>query len=182
MLKIELPEREFFNNKKNEFIVWTKRTLTLEHSLIAISKWESKWKKPFLENKARTLEESKDYIKCMSVNKELTDEDLLGLTQKEMKQINAYIEDPMTATWFNEKHGPKGPMRGQIVTSELIYYWMIAYEIPFECQKWHLNRLLTLIKVCDEKNKPGKKMTKNELKSRYQSLNSANRHKYGSKG
>lgn len=180
MLQIVIPEREFFDQDKQEFRYLKAQKLTLEHSLISISKWESKWKKPFLDKADKTPEESADYIRCMTVGKEVDSEVLQWIPQSIYAQINEYIADSMTATWFNEKN--RKPGGGQVVTSELIYYWMIAFHIPLECEKWHLNRLLTLIKVCEVKSAPPKKMKRKEIYSRNAALNAARKQKMAANG
>lgn len=184
MLQLEIPEREYFDDSKQEFLYSKGFTLNLEHSLISISKWESKWKKPFLSNTQRTYEESLDYVKCMSLNPSIDNNLIKQLTKQDLDKVSAYIDDKCTATWFNEDNLKKKPSggRGQTVTSELIYYWMIAYEIPFECQKWHLNRLLTLIRICEIKNTPTKKMKKKELYASNRALNEARKAKMGTRG
>lgn len=170
MLIISIPETELYDEITNEFSYIKGQKLVLEHSLVSLSKWESKWKKPFFDKKPKTTEESIDYIRCMTVN---SVDPLVykGINRTHMAMVNAYIEDPMTATTINQKSAPSR----EIVTSELIYYWMVALNIPFECQKWHLNRLLTLINVCNIKNKPPKKMSKKNLVSRNAKLNAARR-------
>lgn len=170
MLQIVIPEREYFDNSKQEFVYLKEQKLTLEHSLISISKWESKWKKPFLDKKEKTQEESMDYIRCMSIGKEIDAITMQWIPQEVIKQINDYISDPMTATWFNETNRKNN---GQIITSELIYYWMIAFHVPAEYDKWHLNRLLTLIQICELKNAPKKKMKRKDIYARNAALNAA---------
>lgn len=186
MLQLTVPQREYFDDSKQEFVYSKGFTLNLEHSLISISKWESKWKKPFLSKEPRNFEESLDYVRCMSLNSNVTDFELKQLSKVELDKISAYIDDKCTATWFNEdnlKKKPSGGSRhGQTVTSELIYYWMIAYEIPFECQKWHLNRLLTLIRICEIKNTPSKKMKKKDILASNRALNEARKAKMGTRG
>lgn len=180
MLQITIPEREYYDNSKQEFVYFKEQKLVLEHSLISISKWESKWKKPFLDKKPKTIEESADYIRCMSLTKDVNDIALRWLPQDVYRQVNEYIEDSMTATWFNERN--QKPGGGSVVTSELIYYWMVAFNIPFECEKWHLNRLLTLIKVCEIKNSPKKKMSKKQILDRNRALNAARKRTTGTSG
>lgn len=183
MLQIDIPESEFFDDSKQEFIYQKKQTLFLEHSLISISKWESKWKKPFLETKQRTREESNDYIRCMTLNTNVDPNTYAGFTRDIYEKVNAYINDTMTATWFNNNNQNNKPGgKGQVVTSELIYYWMIAFEIPFECQKWHLNRLLTLIRICEIKNTPSKKMSKGATRASNRALNESRKKRLGTKG
>ena len=180
MLKIVIPKWEFYNEKTGEFITVKEIELSLEHSLVSISKWESIWHKPFLKKDQKTLEETMSYIKCMTLTPNVQDIHYSGLTEKNLKQIQQYIEDPMTATWFsNDTNKRKGR---EIVTSELIYYWMIALNIPFECQKWHLNRLLTLIEVCNRKNAPSRKMSRKAQAQQNASINAARRAAANSKG
>ena len=167
---IHVPKQEFFNNETQEFYYTKETTFKIEHSLVSIAKWESKWHVAFLDDKVEKTEEMIiDYIKCMTITQNVKPEVYTRLTNKNIDDINKYIEAPMTATTFSNISQNGGSR--EVVTSELIYYWMIALNVPMECQKWHLNRLLTLIKVCNEKNKPGKKMSKSELLSRNRSLN-----------
>lgn len=180
MLKLTVPKQEFFNNKTNEFIEFKGQDLQLEHSLVSLSKWESKWCKPFLKNEPKTNEELIDYIRCMTITQNVDPMTYYCLTAKNIEEINKYIEAPMTATTFYEPAGHGG--RKETVTSELIYYWMIALHIPFECQKWHLNRLLTLINVCNIKNSPEKKMPMREIYERNRALNEARKKKFNTKG
>lgn len=181
MLKIIVPEIERWDELKNEFIIGKEQPLTLEHSLVSLSKWESKWRKPFFSNKEKTREETIDYIKCMTVTPNVNPEVYERLSNDNIEQIKEYIEDPMTATWFpNQKKGRGGT--GEQVTSELIYYWMIALNIPHEYEKWHLNRLLTLIQVCNIKNQPSKKMGRKAIASQNAALNNARRQKFNTKG
>lgn len=182
MLPLVIPEREYFDDSKQEFVKVKAQTLTLEHSLLSISKWESEWKKPFLSKETRTYEETISYIKCMTLNSGVSDRVYRSLTVKDRNKVLDYIEDKMTATWFNDPPGGRKGGRGQVVTSELVYYWMIEYGIPFECQKWHFNRLLTLIRICEIKSGPSKKMPMRELFASNRALNEARRKALGSKG
>lgn len=179
MLEITIPGREFYDEQVEEFKFTDDTSLRLEHSLLSISKWESKWHKPFLSMEQKTNSEMIDYVRCMTINKGVDQMVYSGLTAKAIDDINDYIADPMTATWFSNHDGR--PSR-EIITSEVIYYWMIALGIPFECQKWHLNRLLTLIRVCNLKNSPPKKMGRNEIYNQNRSLNAMRRSKMGSSG
>lgn len=179
MLKITIPEREYYDEVKNEFIAIKEQHLQLEHSLVSLSKWESKWHKPFLSNDDKTSEEVIDYVKCMTITQNVKPEVYSYLTKGNLQDINAYIENPMTATTFNSE---KKSSSREIITSEIIYYWMITLNIPFECQKWHLNRLLTLIKVCNIKSNPPKKMGRQELLNRNRALNEARRKQYNTRG
>lgn len=179
MLTIIIPETECFNNKTQEFVNFKQQKLQLEHSLVSISKWESKYHKPFLSSK-KTIEETIDYIRCMNMTQNVNEDVFYNLTSENINDINNYIDDTMTATTFSNDNS-KGTNR-EIITSELIYYWMISFNIPMECQKWHLNRLLTLIRVCSIKNTPPKKMSKREIMSRNAALNAARRKKYNTNG
>ena len=174
-----IPER--YDEVKEEFIPAKTQTLQLEHSLVSISKWESKWCKSFLHTSDKTYEETLDYIKCMTITQNVKEEVYDRLTTGNVKQIKDYINAPMTATTFSKDRNA-GKSGREIVTSELIYHWMIALNIPFECQKWHLNRLLTLIRVCEIKKSPPKKMSKKELMSRNAQLNAARRKQLNTKG
>ena len=182
MIRILLPEKELYDEVNNKFVYLPSRELILEHSLVSISKWESKWHKSFLNTDDKSFDEVMDYIKCMCVE-ELEDEnDLYRLSEENVSDINAYIQDSMTATTFSDFSDNKNIKSREIITSEIIYYWMIANNIPFECQYWHLNKLLTLIKVCSIKNSPEKKMSTSEILSRNKALNAARRKKMNSKG
>lgn len=179
MLKIMVPSGELYDERTERFITVNGRELQLEHSLVSISKWESKWKKPFLSGEAKSREETIDYIRCMTISQNVDPNVFLGLSEANIDAVNRYIDDPMTATTF--KNSQKKPNR-QIITSEIIYYWMISLEIPMECQKWHLNRLLTLIRVCDEKNQPGKKKSRKDVIAENRALNQMRRARTGSRG
>ena len=182
MLQITVPGRELFDEEHGQFLVVREQTLQLEHSLVSLSKWESKWCKAFLSTKAMTSEETIDYIKCMTINKNVDPDVYNFLTNENIEQIKAYIEAPMTATYFSEDKSSKGTSR-ETVTAELIYYWMISLQIPIEeCQKWHLNRLLALIRVCNIKNTPPKKRSKREIMSRNAALNAARRQQMNTRG
>lgn len=180
MIRITIPESESWDEAKQEFIPVKEQTLQLEHSLVSLSKWESKWCKPFFSKQEKTYEETMDYIKCMTLTQNVDPNVYSHLTEDNIIQINNYIEAPMTATTFYEdKNGAKSR---EIITSELIYYWMIALNIPFECQKWHINRLLTLIRVCNIKNAPPKKMSKSKIASQYAAINQARRKQLNTRG
>lgn len=180
MLTIKIPKgRELFDEVNNEFITSKAQTLQLEHSLVSLSKWESKWCKPFLTKDIKTHEESIDYIRCMTITQNVDPIVYRFITNEEMDQVNRYIKAPMTATTFSNN---KESINREIITSEIIYYWMIALNIPFECQKWHLNRLITLINVCNIKNTPPKKMNKRDIMRRNRALNEARRKKLGTRG
>lgn len=180
MLRITVPADELWDGVKGEFIPVKEQTLQLEHSLVSLSKWESKWCKPFFAKDGKSYEETIDYIKCMTLTQNVSPNVYRNLTRENIEEINKYIESPMTATTFsNFQHGSRNQ---EVITSELIYYWMIALNIPFECQKWHLNRLLTLIRVCEIKNTPPKKMSKRDIMNRNAALNAARRKQLNTKG
>lgn len=180
MLQITIPSTEYYNEVTNTFERTKEYVLQLEHSLVSISKWESKWNKVFLSKDDKTHEEVIDYIKCMTITQNIPDDAYRHLTKNNVDQIEKYISAPMTATWFSDEK--KAGISREKTTSELIYYWMIALNIPFECQKWHLNRLLTLIRVCNVKNTPPKKMSKSALMKRNAALNAARRQQYNTSG
>lgn len=179
MLKITIPSREMFDEKTQEFFQTKEYTLQLEHSLVSISKWESKWNKPFLANNDKTISETLDYIRCMTITQNVDPSVYNRLSRSNIDIINKYIEAPMTATTFSTHESNRSR---EIITSELIYYWMISLNIPMECQKWHINRLLTLIRVCNVKNTPPKKMSRREIMNRNAALNAARRKQLNSKG
>lgn len=180
MLRITIPAVEQWDEQKQEFVYTKEQTLQLEHSLVSLSKWESKWCKAFLTKKEKTYEETLDYIKCMTITQNVDPDVYSRLTRDNIRKVDEYIEAPMTATFFSEDKNGR-PSR-EIITAELIYYWMITLNIPFECQKWHLNRLLTLIRVCNIKNAPSKKKSKKEIMSRNAALNAARRKQLNSRG
>lgn len=178
MLKITIPENEMWDEANNKFVSIKETTLSLEHSLVSISKWESKYKKSFISSKDKTPEELLDYIKFMTLTQNVPDTAYAFLTRDNIEEINNYIGDPMTATTISDN----GKRSREIITSELIYYWMFANQIPKECEKWHINRLMTLIGVFGAKNAPDKKMTKAQTAKRYAALNAQRRAKLHSKG
>lgn len=179
MLVITIPGIELYDERTNEFIYYEDEKVQLEHSLVSISKWEANWCKPFLSGTDKSPEEILDYIKCMTVTENVSDDIYSRLTQENFSAINEYIGRPMTATTFSNEKSKGGR---EIITSEVVYYWMVSFNIPFECQHWHLNRLLTLIKVCNIKNNPPKKMSKNEVLSRNKALNEARRKQFNTRG
>ena len=185
MLEITIPAREIYDEVNNEFIEFGGQTLKLEHSLLSLSKWESKWNKAFLGKEKKTREETIDYIRCMTITQNVDPKVYRFLTDDNIRAVSAYIDEPMTATVFmSDKRadpGSKGAYR-ETVTAELIYYWMIAFNIPFECQKWHLNRLLTLVKVCNVKNAPPKKRKKSDLIRDRHALNELRRQSLNTNG
>lgn len=154
--------------------------LLLEHSLVSLHKWESKWKKPYMQQKGSSPKELLDYIRCMAIDSEPSDEVLLSLTQDQINQIGAYNQDSMTATTFGKDAFSSGAR--EIVTAEVIYYWMIALGIPMECQYWHLNKLLTLINVCNLKNAPKTKKNKKTAAAQRRALNESRLAALGTRG
>ena len=181
MLTINIPiSPEGWDEDKQEFVEPKTQTLQLEHSLVSLSKWESKWQKPFYSKKEMTEEETVDYIKCMTLTKNVDPDVYNHLTNENIKDIMDYIGNPMTATTFSKED--KISNNRETITSELIYYWMIASNIPFECQKWHLNRLITLIRVCGVKSTPPKKRSKRDIMSRNAAINASRRKQLNSKG
>ena len=180
MLQITIPAVEQWDENKQEFVYTKEQKLQLEHSLVSLSKWESKWCKAFLTKQDKSIEETLDYIRCMTLTQNVNPEIYNYLTNGNIDKVNRYIEAPMTATYFSEDKN--GKTSREQITAELIYYWMISLNIPFECQKWHLNRLLTLIKVCNIKNTPPKKRSKKEIMSRNAALNAARREQLNTKG
>jgi len=178
MLTITIPAVESFNDKTSEFTSSKEQVLNLEHSLVSLSKWESKWQKAFLSKEEKTTEQTLDYIRCMTLTQNVDPSIYEYIPSDEIERIRVYIENPMTATTINDRGTPNR----EVVTAELIYYWMITLNIPFECQKWHLNRLLMLINVCNIKSGKPKKMGRQELNSRNAALNAARRKKLNSRG
>lgn len=180
MLEITVPGTELFDEKTQSFIVVEGQTITLEHSLLSVSKWEARWHKPFLNNTGLTLEETVDYLKCMTITKNVNPMLYYALTPDNIYEVNRYIEDSMTATTIREAEG-KGRNR-RVVTSELIYAWMFALRISKECEKWHLNRLLMLIRVMDIEQQPKKKMGKSAIMKQNAALNAARRKQLNTRG
>lgn len=174
MLKVNVPSVELFNEKENRFEYTKPVTFTIEHSLVSISKWESKWCKSFIFTQNKTGEELIDYVRCMTLTQNVDPNVYYLIPETEFEKIRAYMDAPMTATTFTELEETQNPVPRKI-TSEEIYYWMIALNIPFECQKWHLNRLLTLIRVCAIKNAPQKKMSDAEIRAQHRAVNSKRR-------
>lgn len=181
MLQITIPAVEAWDESRQEFVGVKEQTLQLEHSLVSLSKWESRWHKAFLSKNDKTEEELRDYIRCMTLTQNVNPNAYLFLTNENLSQIKEYIDDPMSATVITSTPSGNKSSR-EVVTSELIYYWMIALNIPPEYQKWHLNRLLKLIEVCNIKNTPPKKRSKSEIMRSNAALNAARRRQYGSRG
>ena len=179
MLDLIIPRRTFFKESTSEFIELNEAKLKLEHSLISLSKWESKIKKPFLSDKEHSRSEMLYYMECMSLDPNVDPIVFETIPDDLYKIICDYIEDSMTATTISDNSNENSR---DIITSEIIYYWMIELGIPFECQKWHLNRLMTLIRVCSIKKGPQKKMSKREIFEQNRRLNEARRKQGNTKG
>ena len=183
MLLLKIPPVEYYDEENDLFSYSGERTIQLEHSLISISKWESRWHKPYLAEERRTMEESIDYIRCMTITPNVPDEEYQRIGDAQMDEVSAYILDPMSATEVSRRQKKEGVARRKdVVTSEKIYSWMIGLNIPLECQKWHLNRLFALIELCDAQNAPPKKKSKRELIEENKALNQARRAQANSKG
>lgn len=180
MLKIVVPKTELWDESRECFISVKEQELQLEHSLVSISKWESKWHKPFLSKKPKTKEESRDYIRCMTLTQNVDPNVYIAITAENMREINEYIDDPMTATQIRKKMSRSSGNKQ--ITNELIYYWMVALHIPFECQKWHLSRLLTLIEVANIEGQPQKKMSQRDTIRSNAEINAERRRAMNSKG
>jgi len=173
MLEIEIPEETLYDETTMTFIPIKATKLRFEHSLVSISKWESKWHKPYLGDGEKTSEEIIDYLRCMCLTQNVDPDIFQHISIENMNKIHAYMDDPQTATWFNEKDQPRGNKK--VITNELIYYWMAEHGIWKECEKWHIKHLLTLIRVCSAERAPKKKMSKGEVYERHRALNAARR-------
>ena len=180
MLEIDIAENEMYLPGSNRFVTIPACTLTLEHSLISLAKWESKWNIPYFDYSDKTMAQNLDYIRCMAIGKIKNDTTFDALSPENITTITDYINAPMTATTFQKKNHSKN--KKEIVTAETIYARMFAHRIPMECEKWHLNRLLTLLRVCDLQNSPREKMTKQQTASWNAQQNAVRRAKYNTRG
>lgn len=185
MYKVTIASKELWDEVNQVFTYPKGKTIELEHSLLSISKWESKWKKPFMVNFDRqrqeyTYEELIDYIRCMTITSNVDPNAYYSLTKKQVDDIYNYVDEQMTAAWFKDDNTPSNSTRQ--VTADLVYYWMTIYNIPFECQKWHFSRLMALIKICSIESQPKKKMSQRDILSQYDAINSARLRKYHTKG
>lgn len=182
MLPITIPETELYDETIGKFVTVPARELRLEHSLVSLQKWEAKWKKPFLTQTEMTVEQTIDYVRCMTITQNVPPITYKCLTNENIEQIRQYINDPMTATWFSENEKKPIGGKGTVLTAEVIYWQMIALEIPQDYKTWHLNQLLTLIHVCANKQKPDKKMSKAATMRRNRNLNAARKARLGTRG
>ena len=184
MLHIEIPDVEYFDENTNTFFTNKGCAVCMEHSLLSISKWESKWHIPFISDSPKTVEQTLDYYRCMTITQNVSPSVYKNINEQLNQKIQKYMSDSMTATWFNNSLNSIDDSKdtGSAITSEIIYYWMISLGIPFECQKWHINRLLTLIRVVSTKNAPAKKMSKNEVLEMQMRINRERRAKLNSNG
>lgn len=180
MLSVFIVGGEFYDEGSDLFFTVKPQTLQLEHSLVSLTKWEEKWEKPFLDGKRKTIEETIDYIHCMTITQNVDPKVYDILTDDVIDAVNKYIERPMTATTITKRGAKRG--LPEIITAEVIYYWMVALQIPFECKKWHLNKLMMLIEVCNIRSSPQKKMSKKETYAHNRAICAANRKRFASRG
>lgn len=182
MIRISVPKGEYWDERRQVFVELDGRSILLEHSLVSLARWEAHWNKPFLSTEKKTRAETIDYIKCMTITENVDPIVYDILSDATIALVSKYINEPMTATTFSDD-GKPGPRSREIITAEIIYYWMVALQIPFEpCERWHLNRLLTLVRVCNIKNQPKKKMNSRDIMSRNAKLNAERRKRLGTKG
>jgi hypothetical protein len=180
MLTITVGAIDVYDESSSQFVVQGGLELQLEHSLVSLSKWESEFEKPFLGKNDKTSEEVLNYVRCMILSPNPPEDFLQRLSKENLEAINAYIDRKMTATWFSDQPGPPGSR--EVITSELVYYWMTVFQIPFECETWHLNRLFTLIRICNIKQAKPKKMSRGEAAARNRELNAQRKAQLGTKG
>jgi len=179
MLEIVVGGQEVFDEEAQMFLVQGGTSLQLEHSLVSLSKWESKFERPFLTEDPKTEEDIFEYIKCMALDQKTPAGIFHKLSKENLEEIDRYINAKMTATWFDERPGPRSR---EILTTEVIYYWMFAFNIPMQCENWHINRLFTLIRVCNLKNAKPEQMSRAAIANRNRELNAQRRAQLGTKG
>lgn len=182
MLRLIISGQELYNEETEEFINTEDVVVDLEHSLISLSKWESIFERPFLGPSKKTREETLAYVKAMIVSPEFPSDILDRLDHEHLSQINSYIDSNQSATTFGSMPEQRHRSRGETITSELIYYWMVAFNIPFECERWHLNRLFALVRICNLKQSKPKKMSRSELAARNRTLNAQRKAELGTRG
>ena len=183
MFQLKIPEIEYYNEQTSMFFTYPSIELNLEHSLVSLSKWESFYEKPFITTADKTPEEFLAYANMMILDDLKGDQNPIKfLRNEDVLALSEYIQSNQTATWFNERPGSTQRNQSETVTAEIMYYWMVAHSIPFECQYWHLNRLITLVKVCNLKQEKPKKMSRRDVMSKNAALNAQRRAAAGSKG
>lgn len=182
MLIITVKGLEYFDDETQEFVSSEDVVLELEHSLVSLSKWESFWEKPFLSPDEKTTEETYSYVRMMTLTPDVPVDVFSRLSSDNLDAVNRYINAKMTATWFSDPPATSKGRQREIITSEIIYYWMISLNIPFECQYWHFNRLYTLIRVCNNKNAPPKKMGRKEMLEQRRRLNEQRKAQLNTRG
>lgn len=181
MLSIIVPGREFYDEESELFVTVGETQLELEHSLVSLSKWESRWEKPFIGNAEKTTEQVTSYIQFMCLTPDVPPEVFDRVSNENLQEINDYLNSKMTATWFSaDETATKGPQ--EVITSEVVYYWMITMNVPMECQHWHLERLFTLLKVIQLKSAPPKKRNRADVAAQRRALNQKRQQEFGTKG
>lgn len=182
MLTITVPSLQLFDEETERFVNEPEVKLQLEHSLVSLSKWEAKFEKPFLSADEKSPEEIIGYIEAMTLTPNIPPEVFQRITPTLVNQVFNYIDAKMSATWFTERK--RATASREIITTEIIYYWLIQFNIPFEAQHWHFNRLMTLIKVCNQKNAPDKqpKMNQRDLAAERRKINEQRKQKLNTTG
>jgi hypothetical protein len=180
MLTIMVGATDVYDESSETFGAQGGFELQLEHSLVSLSKWESEFEKPFLGKAEKTREEVLAYIREMVLTPNPPGDFLQKLSKENLESINAYMDRKMTATWFSDQ--PGAPRSSEVITAELVYYWMTVFNIPFECETWHLNRLFTLIRIANIKQAKPKKMSRSEVAARNRELNARRKAQLGTRG
>ena len=158
VLDLYIPGKEFWNSELQEFIYTKDITLHLKHSLVSLTRWEQHYKRRFLDNGPKNEEEYRFYIQCMTLNKDVDPLVYTVLQEDDIKKVTDYLHDSMTATTLPKQNNNRS--NSEKLSSELIYYYMTALNIPFECEKWFLNNLIILISIASIKNNPQEKKSK----------------------
>ena len=187
MLTITIAGSEGWDEEKQEFVKTSKDcTICLEHSLVSMSKWEAKYHRPFLSEDQKTRKELIYYVKCMTITQNVDDSVYQNISADNLKKVLEYIDDPMSATVFYDygRKQKRGRIKNKVPTTETIYSYMVGLNIDFKCEKWHLNRLLNLIRICSENNQPPnkKRMSNREILERNHSLNKQRQKLLNTKG